>query len=83
MGDLRKCLRKDLIDGTILYKFIAVVNSLLSNCYLIPLLSNLYFRCPALFGKLHVSTKGTIEDNGAGFLQVLLFITVVCWSLLT
>ena len=32
---------------------------------------NLYFRCSALFGKLHVSTKGTIEDNGAGFLQVL------------
>lgn len=27
-------------------------------------------KCSALFGKLHVSTKGTIEDNGAGFLQV-------------
>lgn len=27
-------------------------------------------RCTTLFGKLHVSTGGTIEDNGTGFLQV-------------
>ncbi|KAK2566418.1 Poly(ADP-ribose) glycohydrolase [Acropora cervicornis] len=27
-------------------------------------------RCCASFGKIHVSTKGTIEDNGTGFLQV-------------
>ncbi|XP_068725085.1 poly(ADP-ribose) glycohydrolase-like isoform X1 [Montipora capricornis] len=27
-------------------------------------------RCSASFGKIHVSTKGTIEDNGIGFLQV-------------
>lgn len=27
-------------------------------------------RCNTLFGKLHVSTSGTIEDNGTGFLQV-------------
>lgn len=26
--------------------------------------------CSATFGKLHVSSRGTIEDNGAGFLQV-------------
>ena len=57
-----------------------VVNSLLSSCCSIMIVLILYFRCQALFGKLHVSTKGTIEDNGAGFLQVLIFISVVCWS---
>ena len=39
---------------------------------------NLYFRCQALFGKLHVSTKGTIEDNGTGFLQVPYVFSLLC-----
>lgn len=27
-------------------------------------------KCPSTFSRLHVSTRGTIEDDGAGFLQV-------------
>ena len=32
--------------------------------------SNLCFRSLDVFTRLHVSTSGTIEDNGDGFLQV-------------
>ncbi|KAL9978494.1 hypothetical protein ACROYT_G016017 [Oculina patagonica] len=53
-------ITKEMPTGTVTFQRQMVKSSIMPE----------WEKCTALFGKLHVSTKGTIEDNGAGFLQV-------------